>query len=107
MQALLDALAGRGFGIDVVGNLAAARTAFFGCGGHHCLLIGPDVAEATANAIASSLRGVDPNLPALSFGPELDAKGSESRTACLQLHPGSRAGQGALLRFLSELPERG
>jgi hypothetical protein len=107
MQALLDALMGQGFAVDVARDLATARTAFFGSGGHHCVVFGPDVSPGTAGAIARSLREVDPELPAVSFGPAIDEAGRESRTESLRLHPGSRAGQGALLRFLRELPERG
>jgi hypothetical protein len=107
MQALLTALSDLGFTVDVVKDAAAARTAFFSSGGHHCVVFGPDVTPGVAGAIARSLREVDPALPALSYGPRVDNQGQESRTESIGLHPGSRAGQGALLRFLAELPERG
>lgn len=107
MQALLDRLRAEGFGVDVASDLAAARLHFFGAGGHHCVMIGPDVPPGVAAAIVASLREVDPELPAVSFGPVLAKERAQSRTASLTLHPGSRAGTGALLRFLRSLPERG
>ena len=107
MQSLLSTLSEQGFTIDVAKDAKSARDVFFSSGGHHCVVFGPDVTPGVAHAIARSLREVDPALPALSFGPKVEAEGQESRTESLRLHPGSRAGQGALLRFLRELPERG
>lgn len=107
MQRLLDELRSAGFGVDVASDLAAARTVFFGAGGHHCLLLGPDVPPGVAATVVASLREVDPELPAVSFGPALDRSVAPSRTARLRFHPSSRAGAGALLRFLRGLPERG
>jgi hypothetical protein len=105
MQALLRQLRESGFGIDVASDLAAARQVFFSAGGHHGVLIGPDVAPGIAGAVVVSLREVDPALPAVTFGPALGADAPRSRTAQLVFHPSSRAGLGALLRFLRELPE--
>lgn len=67
MQALIGQLREHGFGVDIAHDLADARQSFFGSGGHHCLVVGPDVAPGVANAIVGSLREVDPELPALLF----------------------------------------
>jgi hypothetical protein len=106
MQALLGRLTEAGFGVDVARDLASARTVFFGAGGHHFVLVGPDVAPGLAGAIVQSLREVDPELPAITFGPALERRSARSRTTAVGFHPGSRAGVGALLRFLQTLPER-
>jgi len=71
MQALLEQLREAGFGVDVARDLAAARQVFFGAGGHDCVLVGPDVAPGIAGAVVDSLRTVDPELPAVTFGPAL------------------------------------
>jgi hypothetical protein len=105
MQALLRSLREGGFHIDVACDLGSARQVFFAAGGHDCIVIGPDVAPGIADAVVGSLREVDPELPAVTYGREL-GKTKQARTATLHLHPGSRAGAGALLRFLHELPEK-
>lgn len=103
MQALLAALRDEGLCVDVVEDLPMARTSFFGTGGHDCLIIGPDVRPGLAQQVARSLGTVDPELAMATFGPALDGR-SAVRTARLSgFHPGSRAGQGALLRFLRAL----
>jgi len=108
MQLLLAQLQRAGFGVDVATDLAEARQAFFGTGGHHCLLVGPDVAPGLAGAVVQSLRSVDPDLPTVTFGPLLQRQQGRRSTVMLTgFHPSSRAGVGALLRFLRELPERG
>jgi hypothetical protein len=106
MHTLLLQLEKAGFGVDVATDLTEARRAFFGSGGHHCVVVGPDVPPGLAGMVVKSLRKVDPELPAATFGPRLE--NVPVRTAMLAaFHPGSRAGLGALLRFLRELPERG
>jgi hypothetical protein len=107
MQALIGQLQQHGFGVDVAHDLASARKSFFGTGGHHCVVVGPDVAPGVAGAIVHSLREVDPELPALSFGPALGRVGGPAQTTAVGFHPGSRAGTVALIRFLRDLPERG
>lgn len=103
MGALLATLRDEGVQVDTASDLAAARATFFGAGGHDCLVVGPDVRPGLAQKVASSLGTIDPSLAMVTFGPELqDAR--TSRTARLGgFHPGSRAGQGALLRFLRTL----
>lgn len=101
LQRLLHA---EGLRVDAVLDLAAARTAFFGAGGHDCLVVGPGVRPGLANRVVASLRTVDPGLALASFGPRLGSPPATRRTAMLaSYHPGSRAGQGALLRFLRTL----
>ena len=107
MRSLLQQLRRAGFGVDVARDLEGARQLFFGAGGHHCVLLGPDVAPGVAVAVVDSLRVVDTELPAVTFGPALQRLAQASRTTALSFHPSSRAGLGALLRFLRELPERG
>lgn len=102
MQPLLLQLRRLGLLVDTVCDLQSARTAFFSSGGHDCLVIAPDVRPGVANRVASSLGAVDPDLAMATFGPELRER--TTRTARLKsFHPGSRAGQGALLRFLRSL----
>lgn len=105
MQSLLGHLQRNGFTVDVARDLAAARRMFFGSGGHRFVLVGPDVAPGLAGAIVHSLRAVDPELPAITFGPAVDRGTPSTRTTTVGFHPGSRAGAGALLRFLHDLPE--
>lgn len=94
-----------GFVVDVARDLEEARKAFFASGGHHCLLVAPDVAPGMARQVLNSLRTVDPDLPAATFGTL--ALDPDARTARLYAyHPSSRAGVGAFLRFLRGLPER-
>lgn len=107
MTPLLAGLAAEGITVDVARDAAAARTAFFASGGHDCLVIAPDVRPGLARAIAASLRTVDPALPLASFGPPIgtpDRPAFEARLGAY--HPGSRAGLGALLRFLRGLTRR-
>ena len=84
--------------------LAAARRLFFGAGGHDCLIVAPDVRPGLAAQVLQSLRTVDPELPTATFGPVVRRADSPTRTAMLAgFHPSSRAGAGALLRFLGAL----
>ena len=107
MQTLLDHLRKAGFMVDTARDLESARQLFFGSGGHHCVIMGPGVAPGTAGAVVDSLREVDPDLPAVTFDPRLTRSHASSRTTALGFHPSSRAGVGALLRFLHAMPERG
>ena len=110
MQALLADLRDQCIAVDVAKGLTEARTAFFGSGGHDCIVLGPDVSPGLAARVLGSLRAVDPNLAAAAFGPGQAESGpgadrARSRTAMLAgFHPSSRAGKGALLRFLTGLP---
>ncbi|MCB9877057.1 MAG: hypothetical protein H6835_05580 [Planctomycetes bacterium] len=107
MHALLVHLRQAGLQVDAVRNLADARSTFFGAGGHDCLVIGPDVAPGLASRVAASLASVDPALALATFGPKLGDSRAAARTARLgAFHPSSRAGQGALLRFLRSLSRR-
>jgi len=107
MQALLLQLRDEGIAVDVAHSLADARALFFGKGGHDCLVVGPDVAPGLATRVLRSLRTVDPHLPTATFGPDLRKADAPTRTAMLAgFHPGSRAGAGALLRFLHALRRR-
>lgn len=104
MEALLRELDSQGFRVDVAHTLGDARALFFGAGGHDCLVVAPDVGPGLASKVLNSLRTVDPELPTASFGPSLRGKEAPTRTAHLAgFHPGSRAGAGALLRFLRNL----
>lgn len=104
MQALLATLRDQAIEVDVATSLADARRVFFGAGGHDCLVLGPDVTPGLASRVVHSLRAVDPELPTASFGPDVREDAACSRTAALAgYHPGSRAGAGALLRFLGEI----
>lgn len=108
LDGLLQELQQAGFGVDLAKDVAEARSMFFGAGGHHCLLVAPDVAPGVAGQVLHTLRAVDPDLPLASFGPRGDAPRAPCRTAQLAgYHPSSRAGIGAFLRFLRALPERG
>ena len=101
MQGLLQQLHAVGIQVDVASDLAAARTLFFGAGGHDCLLVAPDVRPGLARQVLQSLRTVDPELALANFGPELGGEPAPARSARLRAyHPSSRAGPGALLRFL-------
>ena len=103
MHALLELLRQEGLHVDSVSDLHAARTSFFGSGGHDCLVIAPDVKPGIAAKVAVSLGQIDPGLAIATFGPELSDR-SVVRTAKLgAFHPSSRVGQGALLRFLRTL----
>lgn len=101
MQPLLQHLRQLGMHVDVARDVADARTLFFGAGGHDCLVIGPDVRPGLASQVLQALRGVDPQLALATFGPSLGAQAMPARCAVLAaFHPGSRAGTGALVRFL-------
>jgi hypothetical protein len=103
MQALLAVLREVGLQVDVVIDLRDARTTFFGAGGHDCLVVGPDVKPGLALRVANSLSQLSPKLAMATFGPQLNEQ-SMNRTVRLgSLHPSSRAGQGALIRFLKSL----
>ncbi len=107
MQTLLLHLRDLGMHVDTVRDLEVARSTFFGAGGHDCLVIAPDVRPGLVARVVSSLGTVDPDLAMATFGPALRANRSAARTARLGgYHPGSRAGQGALVRFLRALPRR-
>lgn len=107
MQALLQQLQAEGIAVDVATSLADARQLFFGAGGHDCLVVAPDVRPGLASQVWQSLRTVDPELPTATFGPDLRRPEAPSRTARLAgFHPSSRAGAGALLRFLRGLQRR-
>lgn len=108
MESLLRELGEQGFHVDIAHSLGDARALFFGAGGHDCLVVAPDVGPGLASRVLSSLRTVDPELPTASFGPALRRTEAPTRTAHLAgFHPGSRAGTGALLRFLRNLEQRG
>lgn len=107
MQSLVVALRSQGIHVDVAHDLAAARSLFFGAGGHDCLIVGPDVRPSLAARVLRALRSVDPELPTATFGPDLQRERAPIRDAMLAaFHPGSRAGEGALLRFLRQLTPR-
>jgi hypothetical protein len=107
MQPLLLELRSHGIHVDTARDLIDARALFFGAGGHDCLVVAHDVRPGLATSVLRSLRTVDPQLPTATFGPDLRRKESPTRTAMLAgFHPGSRAGAGALLRFLRELTRR-
>ena len=107
MQTLVSQLRSQGFLVDVAHDLAGARCLFFGAGGHDCLVVGPDVRPSVADRVLRALRSVDPDLPTATFGPALQLAKSPLRDAMLAaFHPGSRAGSGALLRFLRKLTPR-
>ena len=103
MQALLTALRQSGIEVDVASDLQAARSSFFKAGGHDCLVIAPDVRPGMINQVVKSLGHVAPELAMATFGANLSER-AVIRTAQLGgFHPSSRAGQGALLRFLQNL----
>lgn len=107
MQPLLLHLRSHGFSVDLANDLASAQRLFFGAGGHDCLVVAPDVRPGLVGQVLQSLRTVDPKLPTATFGPGLQRRSSSIRTAMLAaFHPGSRAGTGALLRFLRGLSPR-
>ncbi len=107
MQPLLSQLRQLGMQVDVAADLAAVRTLFFGAGGHDCLVIAPEVQPRLAQRVLTTLRTIDPELATATFGPNLDDQATPARSARLQaFHPGSRAGAGALLRFLRGIPLR-
>ena len=103
MGSLRRTLEDRGHSVDLASDLGEARTAFFGAGGHDCVVIGPGVSPGLAQKVRAALSAIDPELAFATYGPPLPGA-AQSRTARLaSFHPGSRAGQGALLRFLQAL----
>lgn len=101
---LLAALRAAGLAVDLAEDLASARALFFGAGGHDCLVVDHDVRPGLAAAVANALRAVDPELATATFGPALPTPAAPRRHARLAaFHPTSRAGTGALLRFLHGL----
>lgn len=107
MQPLVLQLRSQGICVDIAHDLASARCLFFGAGGHDCLVVAHDVQPGLAQRVLRSLRTVDPQLPTATFGPDLRHKASPVRSAMLAgFHPSSRAGVGALLRFLRKLGPR-
>lgn len=107
MQSLRTHLQQLGMVVDAVFDLAAARTAFFGAGGHDCLVVAPDVRPGLAVKVFESLRSVDPELAMASFGPMVGDEDRPARQARLaSFHPASRAGTGALVRFLRTMQLR-
>jgi hypothetical protein len=103
MQSLLAHLRQLGMHVDVAQDLAGARSLFFGNGGHDCLVIAPDVRPGIAAQVAASLRSVDPQLPLARFAADQATSDRKANDAVLAFHPGSRAGTGALVRFLRSL----
>lgn len=107
LEPLVLHLRSQGFHVDTVRDLAGARASFFGAGGHDCLVVAHDVRPGVATAVLQSLRTVDPDLPTATFGPDPGPRRPNRRTARLSgFHPGSRAGVGALVRFLRSLSPR-
>jgi hypothetical protein len=107
MGAALAHLREAGMPVDVVHDAAGARGSFFASGGQDCLVIGPEVQPALATAVAATLQAVDPGLSVANFGPPLGVGARSTRVARLHgFHPASRAGIGALLRFLRALERR-
>jgi len=102
-RGLAQALQREDVAVDAAAGLAEARAAFYRAGGHDCLVIGPDVSPGAARQVASSLRNLDPQLAVATFGPSVRHLGSARVAHLAGFHPGSRAGQGALLRFLLTL----
>lgn len=103
MQALLEQLRATGICVDTADDLQAARSRFFGAGGHDCVVFAPDVQPGLVQRVVASLAALDPGVAVATFGPD-PGRQRPARTAHLAgFHPGSRAGQGALLRFLRGL----
>lgn len=108
MRALLAHLRRQGCGIDTAHDLAECRAAFFRAGGHQLLVVGPDVAISVAEQAVRCLRALDPKLLACTFGPRCSGLEQPARSAVLSgLAPGSRAGFGALMRWLRGLANPG
>lgn len=107
MQGLLAQLQQAGFTVDVANDLAEARRTFFQAGGHDCVVLGPDLRPGLARDAVRSLLGLDPDLALATFGPELHKQRPAHQAVLSSLHPSSRAGTGALLRFLRHLRPRG
>lgn len=106
LRGLIGSLRQNGCAVDLCRDLATARAAFLAAGGHQLLLIGPDVAQHLAESVTRELRQIDPALAAVTFGPRCAGADRPSRSAALTgLHPSSRAGHGALLRWIRGLSE--
>jgi hypothetical protein len=104
MLPLVRHLQSLGMQVDTASDLGAARTLFFGSGGHDALVVAPDVQPGLAQRVLQSLRAIDPELPMATFGPPLGAAAMPAHSAMLAaFHPASRAGTGALVRFLRAL----
>lgn len=103
VQPLLVQLRSLGLSIDTAVDGQDARTTFFAAGGHDCLVIAPDVRPGIARSVVQSLRGLDPELPMATFGPAVTGGARSNRVNLASYHPASRAGTGALLRFLRTL----
>ena len=90
----------------VLGRDALARIAEV-IAGHDCLVVAPDVRPGLAQQVFEALRTIDPELAMASFSRKLGDEGRPARQARLAaFHPASRAGTGALLRFLRSLTLR-
>lgn len=106
MQGLLSRLQQAGYAVDVARDLAEARRTFFQAGGHDCVVLGPDLRPRLAQDAVRSLLGLDPDLALATYGPELRERRPARQAVLASLHPSSRAGAGALLRFLGHLRAR-
>lgn len=106
LDSLLRELGTLGFGIDRAADPSTARLAFFQCGGHEVLVLAPDVAPGVGRSVLATLRYMDPDLPVIVYGKPLPREQQLPGVTFLNLHPSSRAGKGAFLRVLRDLPER-
>lgn len=103
VHTLLAGLRDLGMQVDTAIDGQDARKTFFAAGGHDCLVIGPDVRPGIARDVLQSLRGIDPELPIATFGPEAAPTPRPGHVSLAGFHPSSRAGTGALVRFLRTL----
>ncbi|MFY9342651.1 MAG: hypothetical protein WAT39_09190 [Planctomycetota bacterium] len=103
MRGLLAQLRGLGMHVDTAQGGADARTTFFAAGGCDCLVIAPDVRPGVAKAVLQALRCLDPELALASFCSSPDPGHRSLQVSLASYHPSSRAGTGALLRFLRTL----
>ena len=93
--------------VDVATDLAELRSRFFASGGHDVLVLTPALEPGIARAAIDTLRAVAPELPIVSFAAALqrrDLPATAGLTCVASLHPGSRAGVGAVLRSLHSTP---
>jgi hypothetical protein len=98
------ALEQQGIAIDIASSAAQARDLFLDRGGHRLLVIGPDVGQGLAQQVLAGLRGADPRLPVVAFGPACFRNNTpDGLTRIPDFHPSSRAGIGALLKVLQGL----
>ncbi len=114
---LVECLQLEGYRIDFADCLEDARQTFFASGGHGVLVIGPDVSPGDALRTSRTLLAVDDSLAVATFvapsqqamnrtqrgGPGQDTRPSSHRGLVTPHHPSSRAGQGALVRWLRAL----